>query len=616
MNSKFNPINIFGQISLIFIITAFVYSCANKGQGPTGGPKDETPPRMVRSIPEMGALNFDRQQIMVEFDENIVLERPSENIIISPPQRRNPDIRAQGRRLIVRFDEPLKDNTTYTINFGNAVADLNERNVLPNFRFSFSTGSEIDTLRITGILINAEDLNPVSGVIVGIYAEHHDSVFTQKPFLRVGRTDENGHFSIDNIREGTYSLFALGDLNRDFFWQAGEGLAMLDSLVTPIARLVEHRDTIWTDSVTIDTIHVFSHTHFYPNNIILRYFRENKVHQRLVRTERTQPEKFTIVFNTTLEELPEITPLNFDWENKHVLQINNTVDTLTYWLIDSLLWQLDTLQFAITYLRTDSIFQLEETTDTLNVALRRARQPAPRGAGRRAEAELETPARVPLTLQTNITATFEIFNPITIRVNEPLKNFDFSMIMLKERVDTLLVPLEFEWEQTDLSQMNFAINFDWESEKSYVLTIDSAAFVSVFGKTNDEFSGSFRIRSLAEYSELRVVLTNFDPRAVVQLLDSRDNVLRTKPAETPEVVFRHLRPADYFLRLFIDENGNGIWDTGCFATRRQPEEVFYYPYRLTLRANFEFTETWDHKEIPLLEQKPLEILQDINARRR
>ena len=615
MNSKFNPINIFGQISLAFIIIAFVYSCANKGQGPTGGPKDETPPRVVRSIPENGALNFDRQQITVEFDENIVLERPSENIIISPPQRRNPDIRAQGRRLIVRFDEPLKDSTTYTINFGNAVADLNERNVFPNFIFSFSTGSEIDTLRITGILINAEDLNPVSGIIVGIYAEHDDSVFTQKPFLRIGRTDENGYFSIDNIREGTYSLFALGDVNRDFFFQTGEGLAMLDSLVTPIARLVEHRDTIWTDSVTIDTIHVFSHTHFYPNNIILRYFRENKVHQRLVRTERTQPEKFTIVFNTTLEELPEITPLNFDWENKYVLQKNNTVDTLTYWLIDSLLWQLDTLQFAVRYLRTDSIFQLEETTDTLNVAIRRARQPAPRAAARRAEAEPETPARVPLALQTNIATTFEIFNPITIRVNEPLENFDFSMITLKERVDTLLVPLKFEWEQTDLSQMSFAIKYDWESEKSYVLTVDSAAFVSVFGKTNDEFSGSFRIRSLAEYSELRVVLTNHDPRAVVQLLDAKDNVLRTEPALTPEVVFQHLRPIDYFLRLFIDENGNGKWDTGDFATRRQPEEVFYYPHRLTLRANFEFTKTWDHKAIPLLEQKPLEILQDASKRR-
>jgi hypothetical protein len=135
-------------------------------------------------------------------------------------------------------------------------------------------------------------------------------------------------------------------------------------------------------------------------------------------------------------------------------------------------------------------------------------------------------------------------------------------------------------------------------------------------RTNNEFSDSFRIRSLSEYSNLTIILTNHDPRAVVQLLDARDNVLRSYPAVTNEVLFEHLRPGNYFLRLFIDENGNGIWDTGDFATRRQPEEVFYFPHRLTLRANFDFEETWDHTAVPLLEQKPLEILQDINSTRR
>jgi hypothetical protein len=612
MNNKFD-LNIFlGQISLVFIILTFAYSCANKGAGPTGGPKDETPPRVVRSIPENGSVNFNKREIMVEFDENIQLERLFENLVISPPQARNPDIRAQGRRLRIRFEEDLKDSTTYTLNFGNAVVDLNEKNVLPNFTFSFSTGSEIDTLSIAGILINAEDLNPVSGIIVGIYAEHADSVFTQKPFLRIGKTDENGYFTIDNIREGTYSIFGLEDKNRDFFFQMGEGLAMLDSLVTPIAKWVVHNDTIWTDSLTIDTIHVFGHTHFYPNDILLRFFREDKAHQRLIRSERLQPEKFTLFFNTTLAELPEIEPLNFDWNDKYILQRNNSLDTLTYWLTDSLLWSLDTLQMAITYYRTDSIFQLEQTTDTLNVVTRRTRV-NPRAATR--QTEPETPKRIPLTLQTNISTVFEIFNPLTVQVNEPLVEFDISMITLNEKVDTLLVPRKFEWLQTDSSRMGFAIKYDWEAEKSYVLSIDSATFISVFGKTNDEFSGSFRIRSLSEYSELKVILTNYDPRIVVQLLDSRDNVIRTQPAVTNEVIFQHLRPADYFLRLFIDENGNGIWDTGDFATRRQPEEVFYFPHRLTLRANFDFTEEWNHTAIPLLEQKPLEILRDINSRR-
>jgi len=210
----------------------------------------------------------------------------------------------------------------------------------------------------------------------------------------------------------------------------------------------------------------------------------------------------------------------------------------------------------------------------------------------------------------------EVYNPLTIRLNEPAAEFDVSLIQLKQQVDTLFVPRKFEWVQTDSSRMKFSIKYDWTPEASYILNVDSAAFVSILGRTNNEFSGSFRIRSLSEYSNLTIILTNHDPRAVLQLLDARENLVRTLPAITNEVVFEHLRPGGYFLRLFIDENGNGIWDTGDFATRRQPEEVFYFPHRLNLRANFDFEEQWNHLEVPLLEQKPLEILQDINSRRR
>jgi len=617
------PKNIFhseiiGAFVLLGFILALAYSCANKGQGPQGGPRDVTPPVMLRSTPEPGAVNFTGRDVLIEFDENIQLISLVENLVVSPPQQRNPDVRAHGRRLRIRFQDDLLPNTTYTLNFGNAVADLNERNVLENFRFSFSTGDHIDSLRISGILINAEDLNPVSGVLVGIHEELGDSVFKQQPFLRIGRTDENGYFVIDGIREGTFSIFALEDRNRDFMFQTGEGLAMHDELITPFVRFVQHSDTIWTDSITIDTIHVSSFTYFYPNDIILRFFRENKVHQRLINSERTQPERFSLFFNTTLAELPKIEPLNFDWEDNYILQKNNSLDTLTYWLTNPMLWELDTLKMAVTYFRTDSIFQLELTTDTLNIPLRLARTTIPRTATRRATADTDTivPERIPLTFQTNISAVMEVYNPLTIRLNEPAAEFDVSLIQLKQQVDTLFVPRKFEWVQTDSSRMKFSIKYDWTPEASYILNVDSAAFVSILGRTNNEFSGSFRIRSLSEYSNLTIILTNHDPRAVLQLLDARENLVRTLPAITNEVVFEHLRPGGYFLRLFIDENGNGIWDTGDFATRRQPEEVFYFPHRLNLRANFDFEEQWNHLEVPLLEQKPLEILQDINSRRR
>ena len=592
------------------LILGIIYSCANKGPGPTGGPKDETPPQVMKSIPENGSLNFLKKEIQVDFDENISLEKIAENVIISPPQKRNPDIRAQGRRLVVRFDDDLLDSTTYTINFGNAIVDLNEKNPFSNYRFSFSTGSEIDTLSIAGILINAEDLNPVSGIIVGVYAEHADSVFTQKPFLRIGKTDENGYFTIDNMKEGSYQIFALGDNNRDYYFQTGEGLAMYDSLITPTFEMFEHRDTIWTDSLTIDTIHSFTHAHFYPNDILLRYFKENKKRQYFIKSERLQPEKFTLYFNTTLAELPEIEPLNFEWDNNYILQRNNTLDTLSYWLTDSLVWSVDTLQFAMTYFKTDSVFGLEQTTDTLNIAMRKTRV-NPRAK----KQDDEKPKAEPLSFKTNIAGTFEIYNPLTIQVNEPLIDYDISMIRLNEKVDTILVPLKYDWQQIDSTKMNFSVGYKWEPEKSYTLEVDSAAFISIYEKANNDYSGSFRIRSLDEYSELKIVLTNHDPRAVIQILDSKDNVLHSKPAESNEILFKYLKPTNYYVRLFIDENGNGEWDSGDFSSRRQPEEVYYYPHKLTLKANFEFTENWDHKELHLLEQKPLEILQDASKKK-
>ncbi len=599
---KNRPLNTLLRLLFLLVLTC---SCANKGSGPTGGPKDETPPKVVKSTPENGAMSFAKQEIVVEFDENISLENLTEEVVVSPPQQKSPDIRSQGKRLVVTFEDTLESNTTYTIDFGSAIVDLNEKNPLNNYTFSFSTGDYIDTLSISGILINSEDLNPVSGIIVGIYAEHADSVFTQKPFLRIGKTDANGYFTINNVKEGTYQLFALGDNNRDYFFQTGEGLALYDTLVTPTVTMVEHRDTLWIDSVTIDTIKVYERPHYYPDDILLRYFKENKIRQYFTKSERLRPEMFTLYFNTTLSELPDIEPLNFEWDStKYILQTNATLDTLNYWITDTLVSKIDTLQMTMSYYRTDSIFQLEKTTDTLTVAMRK------RNVRTKDGKEEETIKVEPLAFKTNVAATFEIYDLITLLMDEPLSAYDTAMIVLSEKEDTLNTPLPYVWEKADDSNTRFTLRHPWESEKSYVLTVDSAAFISIYGKANNRHSSDFKIRSLDQYSDLKVVLTQYDPRAVIQILDSKDTPVRTQAADPTETVFRHLKPADYYLRMFIDLNGNGLWDTGELSSRRQPEDVFYYPFKLTLKANFEFTETWDHLAIPLLEQKPLEILKD------
>jgi hypothetical protein len=593
------------QIALITLAVMFlVHACANKAQGPTGGPKDVTPPKVLRSVPLNGALNFKKKQILIDFDEMVSVEKASENVIISPPQVKPPDVKSFGKRVSVNFNEDLVDSTTYSINFGNGIVDLNEKNPIKNYLFSFSTGNQIDTLKVSGTVIDAENLNPLTGIIVGIYVEGSDSAFYKKPFLRIGKTDEKGHFSIDNVKKGKYKIFALGDGNHDYFFQSGEGIAMCDSLITPTFKMEEMHDSIWKDSLHFDSIHTYIGIHYLPDNITLRYFKESKKRQYFVRYERKSPFSFTLFYNAEAKKLPVIKPLNFNWEGKYLLQKNATLDSLTYWLTDSIVWKQDTLQMAVSYMKSDSLMNLVPITDTLNVFMRKPRL-NPKAKQSKIPVKIE-----PLKLTTNVASTFEVYNPIILRFDAPLENLDISQITLGQKVDTVYKTIPFKWRQLDSTKMAYAIDNKWIPEKNYELTIDSAAFASIYKRVSNEFKGQFTIRSLDEYSSIKMLITQFNPKAILQVLDPKDNLLATQAASEKGTIFKYLKPGDYYVRMFIDENGNGKWDPGDLAKRKQPEEVYYYPKKLTLMANWEFEETWDYMQVPLLQQKPVELIKN------
>ena len=478
--------------------------------------------------------------------------------------------------------------------------DLNEKNALKNYLFSFSTGNQIDTMQISGTVINAEDLNPQAGIFVGIYRETEDSVFFKKPFLRIGRTDENGRFSISNIKKGRYKIFALGDVNHDYFFQPGENLAMCDSMITPTFRMEQMRDTVWKDSTEIDSIRSYMGTHYLPDNIMLRLFKENKKRQYFVKYERKEPFVFSLFFNAPAAKLPELTPVNFSWDKKYILQKNQHNDSLTYWITDSTLWKMDTLQFRMSYLKSDSVFNLKPVTDTINVAVRKLR----------INTKLKTktaPKIEALKFNTNIAGTFEVYNPIILNFEAPLATIDMSKIKLLQKIDTIYKQIPFKWRQLDSTKINFSIDYKWVPEKSYQLKIDSAAFRNIYDRTSNKLKSDFKIRSLDEYSSVKMMLQKFNSNVIFQLLDTKDVVIATKPALEKGTVFQYLRPGDYYMRLFVDENRNGVWDTGDFNARKQPEQVYYYPKKMTLKANWDFEENWDFEQIPLLEQKPTEL---------
>ena len=589
---------------IILAVILLVHSCANKAQGPTGGPKDKTPPRVLKSLPQNGALNFKKKSIEIDFDKIVSIEKPNDNVIISPPQQKSPDVKSLGKRVTVNFNEDLKDSTTYSINFGNAIADVNEKNVIKNYLFSFSTGGKIDTLKISGTVINAEDLNPIAGIVVGIYSETFDSVFSLKPFMRIGKTDENGRFSITNIKKGKYKVFALGDANHDYMYQPGEGLALHDSLETPTFRIEEMKDTVWKDSVTVDSIRTYMGTHFLPDDVTLQFFKENKKRQYFVKYERKEPFVFSLFFNTGQAEVPVIKPLNFNWDGKFLLQKNIGKDSLTYWLTDSTVWKNDTLKMSMTYLKTDSLFQLKPVTDTLNVASRKSRINIHAKSGKKTSI-VKIP---PLKFMSNITNAFEIYNPVLLNFEAPIEKIDISKIKLFQKIDTTFKQIPFKWQQTDSTKMVYSINHKWKPETSYELQIDSAAFTSIYQKTSGKLKSEFKIRSLDEYSSVKLLIAPFNSKAVIQVLDTKDQVLATKPASEKGTIIEYLKPGDYYVRMFIDDNGNGKWDSGDFLKMKKPEQVYYYPKKLTLMANWEFEETWDYKQVPLLEQKPAELI--------
>lgn len=596
-------------VGLITICVA-MYSCANKAQGPTGGPKDETPPVVTRSNPVNGALNFNKKLIQLYFDENITVEKPGELIVISPPQKTPPEIKGNAKLVSVQFEDDLKDSTTYTINFGNSIVDLNEKNPLKNFRFSFSTGSTIDTLQISGNIVNAEDLNPVSGVIVGIYAEDADSVFFKKPFLRIAKTDENGRFVIDNCKPGRYRVYALGDTSNDYYYQPGESTAFLDSLVNPTTVLAEMHDTIWKDSTTIDSVRTYMGTRFLPDNLILSYFKDSKKRQYFIKPERKQANMFSLYFNTKSDSLPIVKPLNFSWENKVLLQKNATLDTLNYWLLDSTLINKDTLTMELTYKKTDSLFRFVSQTDTIHAIARRAQKPNVKPKKN----------QVPLPVYLNITsnasgASFDIYNPLLIRFDAPVDSINLTGFYLEQKVDTIYKALKLNWSAIDSTKMAYKVLHKWEPETSYSFRIDSAAVKSVYGIRNNSFKADFKIKSLDEYSSIKIQLADFNPKVVFQVLSTSDQVIASKKAQAKGTLIEYLKPGDLYIRAYIDENQNGVWDMGDINSRRQPEPVFYYPKKLTLKANWEFEETWNLNEKALLEQKPVELKKDAGKKK-
>lgn len=616
--------------SLCLLLTG----CANRGIGPQGGPKDTIPPVVVKETPANGSNHFKDKKIEILFNEYLQLDNVQANLLVSPPQQVPPDVKAQGKKVVITMQEDLIDSTTYTLDFGNAICDYTEKNPIRGYQYAFTTGDRIDSLEVYGQVVNAEDLNPVSGVLVGLHANLSDSAFSTLPFTRIARTDSLGGFGVRNLRGGQYRLYALQDLSRDYRYQPGEGLAFTDSLVVPEYQVEIVRDTIWRDTLLVDnqtldtitmgivdSVRIVENTYVGPSDLLLWFFRENKVRHYFQRVYREEQHTIRLVFGAPQDSLPVVRALPpsamdslasdsawIDPMQYALLQANPTRDTLVYWLTDSLAIGQDSIFLEMTYLKSDSAYNLVPQTDTISAIYR-----APRLTAKAKEAIYKKNRERMLELRSNAKSGFEVYDTLHILSPMPIDSIWADSIGLYEKVDTVYKSVPFTLQPTDSVPLGYLVVARLEQGKSYELRLDSGAVRDVYGVANKAKKFTLQFKTAEDYSTLLIKIPTYDPAIRLQLLDEKDKPVRELPASPEGTKFEYLTPKAYYLRLYFDLDGNGKWTTGDWATKRQPEPVFYFPAKLTLRANWDFEEIFDYLARPQLDSKPRELIKDAAA---
>ena len=624
-----------GVLSLLLtvIIGGVFTSCARMGN-PDGGWYDETPPKVLGATPADKATEVKAQKVKISFDEFVKIDNPTENVIVSPPQLQAPEIKATGKSIEVKLLDSLKANTTYTIDFSDAISDNNEGNPLGNYTYSFSTGAEIDTMEVSGYVVAAENLEPVKGILVGLYANLADSAFEKQPMLRVSRTDSRGHFVIKGVKRGTYRVYALQDVDGNYqFNQKSEMIAFNHELIKPSVMDDTRQDTLWSDSLHIADIKRVGYAHFLPDNITLCAFHEVLTSRYLLSVTRNEANHFAVNFSYGNPKLPQIKGLNFNAHDAFIAIPNAKRDTIDYWLRDTALVNQDTLRMEMTYLMTDSAGQLVSQTDTLEVLSKQPyerrmkqlkatyekwqkQQEKLKKKGEPYQTEMPRPT---LAIRMQNANEIDPEKRLQLQFETPISTIDTTKVHLYTKVDSLwyranyqLLPAarrnaEGRFVRPDSLKygMNYEISADWKPGQDYSFETDSTAFTDIYGAVTPKYKQGFKVKGDDEFGSLVITLTGLDGQpCIVQLLDRNDKVIKEVAAEHQQAEFYYLKPETYYLRLFVDSNHNGIWDTGDYAKDRQPEAVYYYPGKIECKAKWDLTESWNPTSTPLYQQKP------------
>jgi len=600
----------------IYIIAGLFIApgCAKVGS-PTGGPKDITPPKIVESKPGNYSTNFSSKRIEITFDEFVQLKNIYNELIISPPLKERPENKLKGKSLVVDLNNELKENTTYTLNFGNAIADNNEGNVLANFEFVISTGDYVDSLSVTGKLVNAFNLKPEKDPV---FIMLHENLKDSAPYFEIpsyiGKTNKDGAFAINNIKADTFRIFALKDANLNLLFDANEKIAFVDSSFVISPELIETTcyylaDSLLPadstaadlklrgfaiDSITGDTLKVEEKLK-YALHVNLFLFQEENIYQYLIAKERETREKLVFAFKRPLYDSLVIEPLNFDYGRDWFIKeksVNN--DTIIYWITDSLISNIDTVSLKLKYTVVDTVNNYVIQTDTINLKYREQKsKKQPVRKTREDQNTEEKDKYLNLTFNVAKRATVDLNKSIWISSDKPVATYNSSLIKLYKLEDTLELVQPFTFIKDSVRLRKFKLTTQWEERMNYKLLIEPGAFTDIYGLSNDTVLINFATQRADYYGALILTAENVVSPLIIQLLGENESLVKEKYVSQNSIItFDYLEPKKYLLKIIYDDNNNRHWDTGNYLRKIQPEKVKYYTGDINVRSNWDVEIAW------------------------
>lgn len=546
--------------------------CANVVT-PSGGPKDEKTPVVLEASPANNSTNFKGKSIHLTFDEFVTLNNPSNTVLISPPMNKKPTYRTSGKTVIIRFEEPLRPNTTYSINFGDAIKDLHEGNVFSGYTFNFSTGEKIDSLSLNGKVTSASTLKPMEGMIVGLYSPDNDTITIDSLPYRVKPdyitiTDKNGNFKFSGLADKEYLIFALKDNNSNLIYDLpNEEIAFYSDLVKPY--FVDYH--IVKDTTSNDSVPQLKQDK-HPSYELFSFVQEDSI-QKIFKKELVEDGLLRFVFRYPAQNV-DIQPVEALPDTFDILPVYTTRK-------DTVLWYFTPTKDSLWISINDGV----NISDTTHYSLKPRKSVTRR---RRNQEETTTTKR--LTIKNNLKGNkLKPYQPLIFSFNEPITalNEHDTTIFIADK-DTIINDLHFVKE--DEYGFRFRLEKELEPEKKYQILIPDSTFFGFRGYTNDTIKTSFVVQEESAFGNiyLTVDVPEGVPQVIIELMTEQgktiDKQILTK---SQDLAFEFLDPGKYKLKATIDLDANGEWSPGNFAKRQQPEKIVFYNGILEVRANWD-----------------------------